>query len=1049
MKFSLPWRVMIPIILIIGLGMTLWGGIYLVKTENDRWHDNLVNYADKHSLAFKSNWVKLESGLRNFAQMTVAATAFDLDMFANNAALVLQNLPAVTGVYVAPENHVDSVMVYPNTGEKRAVYANFSRNLESAIATLPQGFAIGSVAVENPDEVGVFYRLPTAAKIVLLTVNIPQFLGQGTPQQKGVVETAGLAMKAVNHSSQQVFDGVIYDRPGVTESVLSFNHHKNYPWAGGNWQFTWYFDGASGGGVRWFAGLLISMIGVLVTGIFGWLVWSQQSVAGLVHQQVVERTNQLEQASRRFRLITDNAYDLISISSVQGLLEYVNSAYHRVLGYSRDEMQNQPIISYIHPKDQDAFKHAMSEVTEGKNAVELSFRIRHKNGSWLYMEAVAKGLHDTSWSVSNIVIHCRDVTARKQFADDLARSEQRFRDFAGSSADWLWEVNDNLCFTYVSPGVANVLGYGSEEMMGSMQFEALFERDSDSTRELIESRVQRRQPYRDIEFWTRAKNDELVCLRISGVPVFDEKQRFCGYRGAATNITASKIDRENMYRMATTDHLTGLLNRHRFMEELERSVSLARRHKTRGVLMFIDLDRFKEINDTHGHEAGDEILHNISQILQESVRSTDIVARLGGDEFGIIMHNIDVPLAKDKVQSVIDKVNLLQVDYNGARLNVTMSAGMVVYPQEEKGSDNLIMSADLAMYRAKDMGRNRLYVDAEDSSEETKDSVRAQLKWVDRLRTCLETGDFEMHYQAIVPAVKRKRPLFEALLRIYDENGNVGSPALYIDAAEHFGLIQQLDLSVIERCISTQADLKREGIDADFSINLSSRTLGDPEVMDGLREMLKTYDIDPARIVFEVTETVALHDPSAMRDLGEIHAFITELRRLGFRFALDDFGSGFSSFSYLRVLQVDIVKIDGSFVKDLETSNQDRLFVKSIADLASGLGIQVIAEFVENERILKILQDMGIDYAQGFHLARPQKDIRGLIKLFTSQTMQHFEKPNTVLMVEQESSSKPAKKAAAKPKVSAKAKRKPKATAVKTTKKVATKKPRAAARAKA
>jgi diguanylate cyclase (GGDEF)-like protein/PAS domain S-box-containing protein len=604
----------------------------------------------------------------------------------------------------------------------------------------------------------------------------------------------------------------------------------------------------------------------------------------------------------------------------------------------------------VHPQDKEAFSAALEAVVREGRPTELSCQLATLAGPWLAVELTAHGLPGPDWVVRDVVLHARDVSQRQAMLATLARSEQRFRDFAASSADWLWETDGVGRFTYISPGVANVLGYEPEELQGRGQLDVLFSAEDDPVRELMISRTERRQAYRELEFWTNSKgkqggavrNQNRVCLRVSGVPIFDSRQEFLGYRGAASNITASKMERDQVYRLATTDHLTGLLNSLRFKEELERAVALARQHHTQGVVLFIDLDRFKEVNDTHGHEAGDAILQGIADILRESVRTTDVVARRGGDEFSIIMHNITVADATQKVQRMIDAVKAFGLDYNGTYLTVTMSVGMVPYPFAEGASeaatpptetlngvaDHLLMSADLAMYKAKDMGRNRLFVDAADATSETVGSVRAQLKWLERLRDCLETEEFELHYQAIVPAHNKVwpagRPLAEALLRIYDEQGKVGSPALYIDAAEHYGLIQQLDLAVVKRVFQTQMALMAEGLGVDISINLSCRTLGDPAVLPKLKHLLATYPIEPSRIVFEVTETMALHDPAQMRDLEDIKAFITSLRSLGFRFALDDFGTGFTSFRYLKLLDVDIVKIDGEYVKNIVDDTTDK-----------------------------------------------------------------------------------------------------------------------------
>lgn len=737
---------------------------------------------------------------------------------------------------------------------------------------------------------------------------------------------------------------------------------------------------------------MLTGVGMIVAGAW-WRSRSQMKVA--LQREVDGRTRHLEATSRRYRLMVDNAYDLTAIINEDGTVAYANAAYTRVLGYSRDEVRGQELAGLVHPADMAAVQAMVRDVLAGKTLSTLKFRFRprslHAGQGWVYVEAVAKGLPDVDWQVRQVVVHAHDVTAHHGAQEELERSEQRFRDFAASSADWLWEVDAVGVFRYVSPGVAGVLGYQPDDLMGASQLAALFDgQETSPSHDLIVSRMERRQPYRDLEFWTKARDGERVCLRLSGVPVFDEDGTYVGYRGAASNITASKLDRENMYRMATSDQLTGLVNRTRFKEELERAVSLSRRHETSGVLIFIDLDRFKEVNDTHGHEAGDRILQGVADILRQQMRSTDVVARLGGDEFGIIMHNIDFAKAEAKVQQIISKVKALALDYNGAKLGTTLSAGMVQYPQEEKGVDHLIMSADLAMYRAKDMGRNRLFVDSDDQTADTVGSVKAQLKWVERLKTCLEAGDFAMHYQAIVPETVRERPLFEALLRIFDADGKVVSPALYIDAAEHFGLIQQLDLAVTRRVFETQKELISQGFAADISINLSCRSLGDAAMMEKLKALLAEFKIDPTRIIFEVTETMALHDPAEMRDIEEISAFITELRALGFRFALDDFGSGFTSFKYLRVLEVDIVKIDGGFVKDMVNNAQDQLFVKHMIELCKGMGIMTIAEFVEDLPTSNLLRSLGADYGQGWLFAKSEADIAELCGRFQGKVMADY-----------------------------------------------------------
>ena len=312
------------------------------------------------------------------------------------------------------------------------------------------------------------------------------------------------------------------------------------------------------------------------------------------------------------------------------------------------------------------------------------------------------------------------------------------------------------------------------------------------------------------------------------------------------------------------------------------------------------------------------------------------------------------------------------------------------------------MRADLAMYRAKEMGRNRLYIADDISLDEHsngadidahKDSMREQLKWVERLKSAIDQGDFEMHYQVLVPHEKNAIPHFEALIRIRDENGQIGSPGIFIEAAEQHGLIKDLDLKVIERCVEQQLALKEKGYHVSLAMNLSGKSLSDPETVDKLKAILAKYpQLDPHDFTFEVTETAALHDPKSTSQMERLQEFIDSFRELGFKFALDDFGTGFSSFNYIKHLKVDCIKIDGSFILPLENSTQDQLFVKAITDLAKGLNISTVAEFVENEAILSSIQDLGIDKAQGYHLSKPEADLEALCKAFMGKQMDDFKK---------------------------------------------------------
>lgn len=962
---SLPWRIFLPVIMMTGLTIAVWGGLTLEERAEQSKINEIMLQTERQQASLQQQLGQVQGSFAVLSGVYLASEQVTKREFATVSGRLLSDFPAIQGAYYA--RRVSSGWRVEQS------YPAANPQLSTALTGLkPQGEGIVVLPSPHQGRLLLAELIQNGRGLVAVELDSKPFL-----EGLSLGQAEQLSASVIDPDSGSVLLTFVLGEGGSTNP---FVQTESFEWAGAQWLLDWAYPRDLIKPVFW-PGKAGMLLGILLTLAFGWAIWLQHSVSARVQRQVIERTNELEQASRRFRLITDNAYDLIAIVNREGTFEYINSAYNRVLGYSRRELMNQSIEGFIQEDDALRLKRSLEEVVSGKPVSEITFRMAHKSGGWVHLEAVMKGLFNSDWTLGNIVIHCRDITARKKFADELARSEQRFRDFADSSADWLWEVNPAYEFTYVSPGVKGTLGYGAEEMIGRNQFEALFGREADSVKDLLKNLIERRQPYRDIEFWTRTKMGERVCLRISGVPVFDENQTFAGYRGAATNITSSKLDQENMLRLATTDHLTGLLNRNRFTEELERTVGLAKRHNTQGVLLFLDMDRFKAVNDTHGHDAGDAMIREFAKVVRKTMRSTDIVARLGGDEFGIIMHNVTLEDAEPKVRELVRKISQMRVDYKGAHLQVTTSVGMVPLPQANKDASQLIISADLAMYRAKEMGRNRIFIDLDNDSQHLVSStVRAQLEWVDRLRVSLEKDDFELHFQPMLPSHKGDDLIFEALVRLRDENGQLGAPALFIDAAEHFGMIRELDMAVIDRSVKTQAELAAKGMDVMMSVNLSGLSFGDAEVMKVLKRSLEKYKTNPSRMIFEVTET------AAMRDLGDAKAFVSELKNLGCKFALDDFGVGFSSFYYIKHLDVDYLKIDGSYIKNLHTSPEDRLFVKSLVDLAAGLNIKTVAEFVENEEILDELKKLNVTYAQGFYVNRPDQDITSMYARLLGKT---------------------------------------------------------------
>ncbi|NUT77016.1 EAL domain-containing protein [Pseudomonas sp. C1C7] len=432
----------------------------------------------------------------------------------------------------------------------------------------------------------------------------------------------------------------------------------------------------------------------------------------------------------------------------------------------------------------------------------------------------------------------------------------------------------------------------------------------------------------------------------------------------------------NLSWQATHDALTGLANRREFEYRLEQALHNLTRQSGRHALMFLDLDQFKLVNDTCGHAAGDELLRHICALLQSGLREGDTLARLGGDEFGILLENCGPDAAERIAEGLRQTVQNLHFVWKGRPFVTTVSVGLVHVSHNPTTLEASLRAADMACYMAKEKGRNRVQVYHPDDSEL---SLRfGEMAWVQRLHMALEEDRFCLYAQEIAPlGTSDEGGHIEILLRLHDEAGRMILPDSFIPAAERYGLMTSLDRWVVQnvfRIIAQCRAEKRKGPLAMCAINLSGTTIGDEAFLDFLREQFVTYSIPPEMICFEITET------SAISNLGSAIRFINELKGLGCHFSLDDFCAGMSSFAYLKHLPVDFLKIDGSFVKDMLDDPINRAMVEVINHIGHVMGKRTIAEFVETPQIEQALLEIGVDYAQGYVIERPQ--------LFTCDSLQ-------------------------------------------------------------
>jgi diguanylate cyclase (GGDEF)-like protein/PAS domain S-box-containing protein len=416
---------------------------------------------------------------------------------------------------------------------------------------------------------------------------------------------------------------------------------------------------------------------------------------------------------------------------------------------------------------------------------------------------------------------------------------------------------------------------------------------------------------------------------------------------------------------ADHDPLTGLFNRRRFRRELSHQIALERRYGGSGAVLLFDIDNFKYVNDTLGHSAGDEAIAAIGHLVRERLRESDTLARLGGDEFAVLMPQADeaqaAALAEDLLEAVAKGAD---IDAGPRQVSLTLSIGVALF--DGQGSrlteDDILVEADLAMYDAKDAGRNRTAF----AAHAQQNRLQERLSWSDRVRAALEDDKFVLYSQPILDLKTDEIRQHELLLRLPDEHGKLVLPATFLYTAERFGLVHAIDRWVIGHAIELLAAEHGAGHDLRLEVNVSGASMSDPELPEFVQERLRATAVDPTKLIIEITETAAIANMEHARN------FVAKLTALGCPFAIDDFGAGFGSFYYLKHLAADYLKIDGEFIHKLPASSTDQMIVRSVVQMANGLGKQTIAEFVGDAETIRLLRTLGVDYAQGYYIGRPR-----------------------------------------------------------------------------
>jgi diguanylate cyclase (GGDEF)-like protein/PAS domain S-box-containing protein len=667
----------------------------------------------------------------------------------------------------------------------------------------------------------------------------------------------------------------------------------------------------------------------------------------------------------RFRNIIEHVPDIVAIVGGSGRIRFLNASVEKILGYPVRELELHEDGMQAVPADRERIRQALDEALKNPGqAVSGVYRYRHRDGSVRVLDMTRRRIRglDTRKRPA-VMLHARDITEQHRAEEAARQSEERLRDFAETGADWFWEQDAELRFTYLSGHYPDFERLASDRIIGKTREEVARGNDFNSEKwQQLAARLEAREPFSNFEYSFPRPDGSNLVVRVSGKPRFDEQGEFIGYRGTGIDITESHLLSQQLNYQATHDPLTGLVNRREFEQRLGRVVKACRDDASEHALCYLDLDQFKVVNDTCGHDAGDELLRQVSALLRDKVRTRDTIARLGGDEFGLLLERCTLNQANRVAQAVRDAVDEFRFNWAGRNFRLGASIGVIPINFGSGTVANVMRSADAACYAAKDAGRNRIHVYREDSFEMAQ--RHQEMQRIVELNNAFDEDRFVLYQQPIhsLKDIGAENRFCEVLVRMVDEAGFPVLPANFLSTAERYNMAIQLDSWVVNGVLDWLATEQ----DVHCTINLSGVSIADEDFLRFMLDSIDDRGVEANRICLEITETAAI------QNLSKATRFIEQLRDYGCCFALDDFGSGLSSFAYLKNLPVDFLKIDGFFVRDMVEDRINYELVKSINDVGQVMGKRTIAEFVENAATLRALREIGVDYAQGFDIAKPR-----------------------------------------------------------------------------
>lgn len=561
----------------------------------------------------------------------------------------------------------------------------------------------------------------------------------------------------------------------------------------------------------------------------------------------------------------------------------------------------------------------------------------------------------------------RRLAEKRRIIQLLVESEGRYRDLVETSHDLIWATDVQGSFTYLNNAANDIFGLPPKDLLGRCFFD--FEADTShvANRRFL-SLLRRHGEVKHYVTHLRSKTGEDRWLGINARVTLNDANEMRGIRGTARDITEEQRARLHIEHLAMHDALTDLPNRHALMLALEAAL----KSTIPGAVLILDIDHFKYVNDHFGHRTGDQIVVGIGSVLREVIQDENgELYRIGGDEFVIHLPETLREKAIATAERALTAIRHYRLQVAEGRIfsNVSASIGISIYPFHGDTATAMLSNTDISLYQAKDLGRNRYVLF--DPASGTLRHTHKRTHWTKKLRDALDQDQITLFTQPVVRLHDLTTSNHEILLRIRDDNGAYIAPGNFMGIAESLGIVQEIDLRVISKVIAHIKSSALVGANECYFVNLSGVSMSSPEWLNRCLSLLTKSGVNPKQLVFEITETAALSQ------IDITLKFIRRMKDFGCRIALDDFGVGFSSFYYLKQFEVDFLKIDGSFIQSLASDNGSRLFVKALTDVAQGMNMQVIAEWVEDSAALDLLKQMGTQYGQGylFHKPAPLEDL--------------------------------------------------------------------------